>query len=214
MRSNPAVGPTPPPGPPTVDVVAHKLRIEVPGAYYHVGTRGNNKRRIFDDDSDRRAFIVMLHHVARKYGWSVLAYCLMDNHYHLVLQSGDDGLSRGMCELNTGYAVDYNKRHGRCNHLFGRRFWSEILKTDAYLVSTCRYVVLNPVRAGFVKKPEDWIFSSYRATVGLAPATLFPEVRRVLELVAPGARDPVAAFREYCESGLRAEASQARRQPP
>ena len=194
--------------------MAYQPRIELPGGYYHVATRGNNKRRIFDDDADRRMFVNHLHHVARRYGWSVLSYCLMGHHYHLVLQIGDDGISRGMCELNTGYAVMYNKRRRRCNHLFGKRFWSEMMKTEAHLLATCRYVVLNPVRAGFVAKPEDWIFSSYRATIGLAPATLFPEVRRVLELVAPGARDPVAAFREYCESGLRAEASQARRQPP
>jgi REP element-mobilizing transposase RayT len=179
--------------------VAYQPRIEVPGGYYHVVTRGNNKRSIFADRSDRRMFMLILHRVARRFGWSVLVYCLMGNHYHLIVQLGENGISRGMCELNSGYAIDYNKRHGRSNHLFGRRFWSELLKTDAHLLQTCRYVVLNPVRAGLVKAPQDWVYSSYRATIGMAAANLFPEVRRVLDLIAPGAADPVAAFREYCE---------------
>ena len=135
--------------------MAYKPRIEVPYGYYHVVTRGNNKRRIYDDDHDRENFLVLLERIARRYGWLFYAYCLMGNHYHLVMQIAEKGLSRGMCELNTAYAVTYNLRHDRINHLFGRRFWSELITTDAYLLGACRYVVQNPVRAGLCATCDD-----------------------------------------------------------
>ena len=124
--------------------MAYKPRVEVPYGYYHVVTRGNNKRPIYDDDCDREEFLVLLERIARRYGWLFYAYCLMGNHYHLVMQIADKGLSRGMCELNTAHAVGYNVRHARINHLFGRRYWSELITTDAYLLGACRYVVQNP----------------------------------------------------------------------
>src|SRR5579884_3128978 len=106
------------------------LRDESPG-YHHVVARGNNKRTIYIDDHDRLFFCLTVERIARKYGWTVLAYCLMPNHYHLLLWVGEDGLSRGMCELNTSYAVTFNARHGRVNHLFGRRFWNRKITTHA-----------------------------------------------------------------------------------
>ncbi len=178
--------------------MAYVPRIEVPYGYYHVATRGNNKRSIYQDDRDRELFLLLLRRVARRYGWSCYAYCLMGNHYHLVMQIGEAGISRGMCELNTGYALTHNARHERINHLFGRRFWSEMIETDDRLLAACRYVVQNPVRAGLCTSCDDWKWSSYRATVGLAIAEPFLAVKKVLELVAPGAKDPVARFREYC----------------
>jgi putative transposase len=178
--------------------VAYVPRIEVPHGYYHVSTRGNNKQPIFDDDRDREFFLVILHRVARRYGWLFYAYCLMGNHYHLVMQISEAGISRGMCELNTAYAATYNIRHGRVNHLFGRRFWSELITTDAYLLGACRYVVQNPVRAGICTACEDWKWSSYRATVGLATPEPFLAVADVLSFVSPGAQHPIDGFREYC----------------
>ena len=175
-------------------------RIEVPYGYYHVGTRGNNKRRIFADDRDRELFLLHLRRVARRYSWSFYAYCLMGNHYHLVMQLGEKGISRGMCELNTGYALTCNRRHDRINHLFGRRFWSELITTDARLLTTCRYVVQNPVRAGLCSSCEEWPWSSYRATIGTALPEPFLAVPDLLALGTPGARDPVERFREFCET--------------
>jgi len=178
--------------------MAYTPRIEVPYGYYHVGTRGNNKRSIYADDRDRDLFLLLLRRVARRYGWSFYAYCLMGNHYHLVLQIGEAGISRGMCELNTGWAITYNSRHERVNHLLGRRFWSELITSDAYLLEACRYVVQNPVRAGVCAACEDWTWSSYRATIGLAPPEPFLDVTDVLGFVAPGAKDPIDRFRDYC----------------
>jgi REP-associated tyrosine transposase len=182
----------------TVSGMTYVPRIEVPYAYYHVVTRGNNKQPIYADDRDRERFLVLLSRVARRYGWLFYAYCLMGNHYHLVMQIADAGLSRGMCELNTAHAVTFNLRHGRVNHLFGRRYWSERITTDGYLLEACRYVVQNPVRAGFCATCDAWKWSSYRATVGSAAPEPFLAVKSVLDFFAPRSTDPVARFREYC----------------
>jgi REP element-mobilizing transposase RayT len=175
-------------------------RIEVPYGYYHVVTRGNNRRAIYLDDRDRRLFLMILGRVARRYGWSFLAYCLMGNHYHFVLQLGEAGISRGMCELNTAYAATNNVRHGRADHVFGRRFWSELITTDAQLLATTRYVVQNPVRAGLCASCEDWRWSSYRASVGLALPEPFLAVKSLLGFISGSERRATAAFRDFCET--------------
>jgi putative transposase len=177
------------------------LRIEVPGGYYHLATRGNNKCAICDDDIDRGMFEVQLGRVATKYKWAVLAYCLMGNHYHLIIQLGDLGMSRGMCELNGSYARMYNQRHGRINHLFGRRYWDALIATDEHLLECCRYVVLNPVRAGICRLPSDWPWSSYSATVGRAFAPSFLATDELLQFFSRRpdlARD---AYRRFVRAG-------------
>jgi putative transposase len=178
--------------------MAYKPRIEVPYGYYHVTTRGNNRRSIYDDARDRQFFLAILRRIARRHGWLFYAYCLMGNHYHLVMQIAESGMSRGMCELNTAYAATYNLRHGRINHLFGRRYWSELITTDAYLLEACRYVVQNPVRAGICAVCEDWKWSSYRATIGLATPEPFLAVTDVLGFVSPAGANRIERFREYC----------------
>lgn len=191
--------------------MAYVPRIEVPEGYYHVGTRGNNKRAIFLDEHDRGTFLIILRRVAAKYRWTLYAYCLMGNHYHLVLQLGDVGLSDGMCELNTAYATVFNARHGRENHLFGRRFWDERIKTDRQLLESCRYVVLNPCRAGMCRTPADWAWSSYRATIG--QALVFPGLATGL-LLERFSRDPETAVREYEVYCAERPGGHVRRQPP
>jgi REP-associated tyrosine transposase len=151
----------------------YRARIEVPGGFYHVGSRGNDQSTIFLDDEDRRSFLRLLTRTARRYGWSIHTYCLMTNHYHLLLQLGSNGFSRGMCQLNGGYALMFNTRHGRSNHLFGRRFWDEPIETDSHYLEACRYVVLNPLRAGLERALGTWPWSSYRSIVGDAFAPPF-----------------------------------------
>jgi putative transposase len=178
--------------------MAYVPRLEAPYGYYHVVTRGNNRQPIYADDVDRQRFLSILGRVARRYGWLFYAYCLMDNHYHLVMQIADAGLSRGMCELNTGHAITFNLRHGRINHLFGRRFWSDLIRTDAYMLEACRYVLQNPIRAGLCATCDEWKWSSYPATVGSARAEPFLAVPAVLDFVSPRSADQVARFRDFC----------------
>ncbi len=191
--------------------MTYVLRIEVPHGYYHVGTRGNNKRAIFVDEGDRLIFLLILRRVAAKYGWTLYAYCLMGNHYHLVLQIGETGLSRGMCELNTAYATTFNARHGRENHLFGRRFWDERIDSDRQLLETCRYVVLNPCRAGMCRAPAEWVCSSYRATIG--QALMLPRIAAnlLLKRFSPELTTAVHEFVAYCAER---PGGHVRRQPP
>jgi REP element-mobilizing transposase RayT len=179
--------------------MAYKPRDERPG-YHHVVTRGNNKRVIFEDDEDRWLFCLKVNRIAKKYDWTIVAYCLMKNHYHLVIRVGDKGLAAGMCELNTGYAYEFNVRHGRVNHLFGRRYWNRRIKTDASLLNTVRYVVQNPRRAGGSKPLEAYPWTSYAATIGLAYARIRLARDELLPFFANAPERAVEAFRVLCSS--------------
>jgi putative transposase len=149
-------------------------RIEVPGGYYHLHTRGNDRQAIYFGNWSGRLFVRELERASLRHGWRILAYCLMTNHYHLVLQVGEGGFSHGMCELNGRFAQISNWMNKRSNHLFGARFRSWPIEDDPYLLEVSRYVLLNPVRAGAVGNPRRWRWSSMRPTMGLdhAPACL------------------------------------------
>jgi len=146
--------------------MARPLRIEYPGAIYHITSRGNEKKAIFRDDQDRGALLSLLHRTNLRYHWLCHAYCLMDNHYHLVIETPDGNLSRGMRQLNGVYTQWFNTRHDRVGHLFQGRYKAIIIQKETHLLEVCRYVVLNPVRAHFTEKPDDWPWSSYQATLG------------------------------------------------
>jgi len=146
--------------------MSRPLRIEYPGAVYHITSRGNEKKAVFKSDQDRINFLNTLQHVNKRYNWICHAYCLMDNHYHLLIETPDGNLSVGMRQLNGVYTQLFNKLHGRAGHLFQGRYKSILIQKDSHLLEVCRYVVLNPVRAKMVEKPDAWKWSSYRATAG------------------------------------------------
>jgi REP element-mobilizing transposase RayT len=146
--------------------MARPLRIEYPGAVYHITSRGNEKKAVFKSDQDRINFLNTLQHVNKRYNWICHAYCLMDNHYHLLIETPDGNLAIGMRQLNGVYTQLFNKLHGRTGHLFQGRYKSILIQKDSHLLEVCRYVVLNPVRAKMVETPEAWEWSSYRATAG------------------------------------------------
>ena len=146
--------------------MARPLRIEYDGAVYHVTSRGNERKSIFKDDEDRMFFLDILKKVNDKYNLLCHAYCLMNNHYHLVIETPDGNLSKGMKQINGVYTQTYNKRHNRVGHIFQGRYKAILIQKESHLLEVSRYVVLNPVRATAVKHPEEWKWSSYRGTAG------------------------------------------------
>jgi putative transposase len=147
--------------------MARPLRIEYPEAVYHVTSRGNARSKIFSDDQDREIFLSILGSVVKRYHWLCHAYCLMDNHFHLMIETPEANLSIGMRQLNGLYTQRYNRRHHKPGHLFQGRYKAILVQKENYFLELCRYVVLNPVRAGVAEKPEVWRWSSYRTTAGL-----------------------------------------------
>jgi REP element-mobilizing transposase RayT len=172
------------------------------GGLFHIVTRGNNKQNVFLDGVDRYWFLEMLGKAVFKFEWTVYAYCLMTNHYHVVLAIPEGGLSEGMCELNGGFARWANIRHGRCDHLFGRRFGSREIATESHLLEACRYVVLNPVRAGLVERPEDWIWSGYRSCVGLDYPSPWFSPKTLLGVFSPQPQQAIQLYRQFVRAGL------------
>ena len=150
--------------------MARPLRLEYSGALYHVTARGNEQRDIFRDDDDRHRFLRLLGETATRFGWNLIAWVLMSNHYHLEVETPEANLSRGMHWLNGRYAQWFNRKHKRVGHLFQGRFKGLLIEKESYLLEVARYIVLNPVRANMVARPEEWRWSSYRATAGLEEA--------------------------------------------
>jgi REP element-mobilizing transposase RayT len=153
--------------------MARPLRIEFPGAVYHVTARGNALKSIFLDDQDRLSFLEVLEQVVSRFHLVLHAYCLMGNHYHLLLETPQANLSKALRQLNGVYTQAFNRRHGRLGHVLRGRFKAILIDRDAYLLGLCRYVVLNPVRAKITRKPDTYRWSSYRASAGLSAAPVY-----------------------------------------
>ena len=150
--------------------MARPLRIEFPGAIYHVTSRGDRRDAIFGDDADRRTLLAVLAHAFQRFDAKALAYCLMGNHYHLVVRTQQANLSLLMRHLNGVYTQRFNRRYDKVGHVFQGRFNAILVDRDSYLLSLCRYVELNPLRSRLARSPADWAWSSYRAHAGLTEA--------------------------------------------
>jgi len=146
--------------------MSRPLRLEFSGALYHITSRGNEKSPVFLDEIDFKMFLSLLAEVCCRFNWVIHSYCLMTNHYHLIVETPEGNLSRGMLHLNGVYTQRFNSRHKRVGHLFQGRYKSILVDKDSYLLELCRYVVLNPVRAKMVSTPGDWYWSSYLVTIG------------------------------------------------
>jgi REP element-mobilizing transposase RayT len=182
--------------------MSRPLRLNVPGACYHLIARGNARESVFIDDLDRRLFLEVLRRVVDRFGWVVYAYCLMGNHYHLVVETPRGQLSRGMGQLNGPYARHFNRRFDRCGHVFQARFRSILIERDARLLVVCRYVVLNPVRAWLCQQPDEWLWSSYRASAGLDAPPGFLAADQLLARFARTRERAQAAYRQFVADGL------------
>ncbi|HYY62626.1 MAG TPA: transposase, partial [Burkholderiales bacterium] len=157
---------------------------------------------IYLDEADRRIFLRILGSTIGRHSWLLHAFCLMGNHYHLLLETPQPNLSRGMRQLNGVYTQCFNRRHQRVGHVFQGRFTAILLERESYLLELARYVPLNPVRAGFVASAEQWPWSSYRATAGLEPAPPWLSIAAVLERFSPDPNRAGLRFREFVLAGL------------
>ena len=186
-----------------VPTVAGMRRRRVHGAWfgYHVTSRGTLRQAIFLDDYDRTQFLALLSRTWRLDGLVIRSYCLMGNHYHLDVETPRANVSAAMHRVNAGYAHYFNRRHAREGHVFERRYRSTLIATDGQAMATVRYIVRNPVRAGLCTAPEDWAWSSHRATLGLAPPPPFLAVDDALELFGPG-DGRVRRYRAYIDAGV------------
>lgn len=143
------------------------MRIEYPGALYHVITRGNCSGEVYHEDDDRYRFLEILNDTVKKFKPICHSYCMMTNHYHMLLETPDGNLSSCIHRLNSVYANYFNRKYDRIGHLFQGRFKAIVVQKESYLLELCRYIVLNPVRAHMVDEPGDYKWSSYRYTVSL-----------------------------------------------
>jgi putative transposase len=182
--------------------MARPLRLEFPHAVYHLTSRGNARQRIVRDDTDRQTWLATVAQVIARFGWFCHAYCLMDNHYHLLVETPQANLSRGMRQLNGVYTQAFNRRHRRMGHLFQGRFTAILVEKEAHLLELCRYVVLNPVRAKAVPHPRRWAWSSYRATAGETAAPTWLTTEWVWEQFGPRVQMAQEKYRAFVAEGM------------
>jgi putative transposase len=182
--------------------MARPLRIEFPGALYHVTTRGNARQDIFVDDEDRQRFLGGLTRVVSRFHLLVHAYCLMDNHFHLVVETPEANLSHAMRQLNGVYTQAFNRRHDRVGHVLQGRFKAILVERESYLLELCRYVVLNPVRAKVTRKPATYPWSSYCATAGLVPPPACLTIDWVLSQFGKQRQPAQQKYRAFVAEGI------------
>ena len=163
--------------------------------------RGNARARVYRGHADYEFFLETVAHTVERYGWICHAYCLLANHYHLVVETPQANLPRGMRQLNGLYARRFNLRHGRCGHVFQARYRAIVVEKESHLLTVCRYVERNPVRAGIVDDPGDYRWSSYRARVGLEPPPRFLTTDEVLAGFAPTRALAQARYCDFVRSG-------------
>lgn len=181
--------------------MSRPLRIEFAGALYHVMARGDARAAIFRDDEDRQAFCAGLARVCERFQWRLWAYCLMDNHHHLLVETLAPTLSRGMREVNGVYTQAFNRRHGRVGHVLQGRYKAVLVDKDSYLMELSRYIVLNPVRGRLCPTAADWPWSSYRAVMGKVPASDMLAVAETLSLFAADRGVARRAFARFVTAG-------------
>ncbi len=181
--------------------MARPLRLEFAGALYHITSRGDRREDIYRDNGDREQWIEILGQVCKRFNWIIHGYCLMSNHYHLLAETVDGNLSRGMRQLNGLYSQQFNRRYHESGHLFQGRYKAILVQKEAYLIELVRYVVLNPVRAGMVRRPEDWVWSSFNAMIGADTETEWLDVDWTLSQFGTDRKQATLAYRQFVMEG-------------
>ena len=185
--------------------MSRPLRVEYPGAVYHITSRGNERKNIYKSDADRNLFLNILSQTIKRFQWLCHGYVLMDNHYHLLIETPEPNLSRGMRQLNGVYTQDFNRVHRRVGHLFQGRFKAIVVEKDEYLLEVSRYIVLNPIKASMAASPEEWGWSSYRAMAGMVQPPDFLTVDWIRSQFGGNDKQACQAYMEFVQSGITAE---------
>lgn len=181
--------------------MARPLRIEFAGALYHITSRGDGREDIYITDHDRDAWLEVLSEVCHRFNWVCHAYCLMSNHYHLLIETPDSNLSLGMRHLNGVYTQRFNRRHRRVGHVFQGRYKAILVDKEPYLLELARYIVLNPVRARMVRSAKDWAWSSYRATAGFESVYPWLNIDWLLSGFAKRRKTACERYRKFVSEG-------------
>jgi len=183
--------------------MARPLRLEFPNALYHITSRGDRREDIYEDDEDRITFLSILGKVVSEYNWICHGYCLMSNHYHLIIETLDSNLSKGMRQLNGVYTQATNRRHKRTGHLFQGRYKAILVDKESYLLELARYVVLNPVRAkGMVRTIDDWPWSSYLGMINKVNAEDWLTTDWVLSQFGEGRIQAINRYQQFVLEGV------------
>jgi putative transposase len=178
------------------------LRIEFPGALYHVTARGDNRTSIYLDHDDRLRWLDILGLICTRFNFIVHAYCQMDNHYHIMVETVEANLSGGMRQLNAIYSQHFNRTHRRCGHVLQGRYKAILVQKESYLLELARYVVLNPVRAGVVSHPRHWRWGSYRHTTGEVDAPAWLETEWLLSQFAHTQEQARVQYEQFVLQGI------------
>jgi REP element-mobilizing transposase RayT len=181
--------------------MARPLRIEFAGALYHVTSRGDRRENIFESNDDRQSFLSVLGEVCTQYNWVCHAYCLMDNHYHLLIETPEANLSKGMRQLNGVYTQTFNRHYRRVGHVFQGRYKAIFVEKESYLLELARYIVLNPVRAQMVRTAKDWPWSSYRATAGMVTPQSYLQVDWLLATFGRRKSLAMEGYKQFIKEG-------------
>lgn len=178
------------------------LRIEFPGALYHVTARGNSQKAIFIDDRDRYQWLNALDRIHRRYNILLHAFCQMSNHYHLMIETVEGNLANAMRDLNAHYTQYFNRRHAVSGHVLQGRYHAVLVQKESYLLECARYVVLNPVRAGMVRLPQDWIWSSYNLTIDDAAPPRWLDTTWLLAQFGSDRTEARRAYQQFVHAGI------------
>ena len=182
--------------------MARPLRLEFSGALYHVTSRGDRQEAIFLTDNDRLNWLQVFKSVCKRFNWLCHSYCLMDNHYHILVETIEGNLSKGMRQLNGVYTQRFNRTHKRVGHVYQGRYKAILVDKDSYLLELSRYVVLNPVRAGMVKSAGAWPWSSYRGMVGRVQPPVWLHTDSLLSLFGKQRKRAVEKYIDFICRGI------------
>jgi putative transposase len=190
----------------------YPLRPQFAGAIYHVSTRATGPSPFYCCRDDRLDFVDLLARAVDKYGWSLHAYCLMVTHYHLVFTTPEANVAAGMQFLNSVYARTFNHRHARIGHFVSARYSSSLIETDGHALEVSRYVPLNPVRSALCERPEEYVWSSYGATIGVRPMPAFLDPAWMLHLFDDDLSTGQRKLRDFVEAALVSETNEGARE--